>query len=294
MSSRVGPVLYIAGVSSVLLVCAVAAHVGSLWLVFPTVFVVSMALTGFMSRRWRRERFRERPVDLHQGLIIAGVGLALNQLLFGPSSLRLSESLAAHWLSPAYVESVRALPVALTLPLALLAYEGLGYLLHRLSHTWGPLWDRVHSAHHEPEHFGVALSLRLSYVEFFVYQMTRGVLVQFTQIDPAVCATVMALSMYGIVTSHANTSLRFGWISRYFNTPEVHVWHHDAALRVNYSSGILMLFDRIANTYHCADADPARLGVSGITRIRSGLEVLLLRPLHQAPESSPVVVDSPE
>ena len=282
MSSRAGPAIYIAGVFLVLLVGAVAAHVGLLWLAFPGAYLVAIGITSLMSGIWPSQNFRTDRRSWREALQIALIALFLNELFFGPSGTWFSELIASRWLPAGYIDQVRALPVWVAFSVALLLYEGLGYLLHRIAHAWSPLWERVHSVHHEAEHFGVALSLRLSHAEFLLHQITRLTLMQLTQIDPAVLVTVIGLATYGIFVSHANTSLRFGRLSRYLNTPDFHVWHHDPSLRVNYSIGLLSIFDRIAGTYCGRQALPERLGIEGITRRRSVLETVFLRPLHHA------------
>ena len=122
--------------------------------------------------------------------------------------------------------------------------------------------------------------MRFPYAEYFVYQMTRVVILQLTQIDSSVVVAAMVLSLYGSIFCHANTSLPFGFLNRFFNTPEVHLWHHDVDLRVNYSFGILVIFDKIAGTYYSPGFGPSQLGIDGVDERRSGLETMLLRPLR--------------
>ena len=281
MSSRTGPALYLGGVIFVLVVCVGAAHLGNLWLALVGSYLTALGVAALMSRFWPAAGFRPDLRDYREALMIVGVALVLNELLFGPAAIYVSTTLAARWLPEGYIQEVQGLPIWVKFPAALLLYEGLGYLLHRIAHAWNPLWQRVHSVHHEAEHFGIALSFRLSYAEFFMHQMTRMLLMQLTQIESSIIVAVMGLATYAIFVSHANTSLRFGRFSRYFNTPEYHIWHHDPALRANYSIGLLSVFDRLGGTFHHQDSIPDRLGIEGLTRRRSVVETILLRPLCQ-------------
>ena len=282
MSIPIGPVLYLSGIPVVLLASALAVNFGNLWLALLGGYLMALGVTALMSGLWPAKKFRPDRRDYREALFIVAIALMLNELLFGPFATHLSGLLSAYFLPSPYVEMVRALPFWVALPVALVLYEGIGYLLHRISHAWSPLWQRVHSVHHEVEHFGVPLSFRLSYAEFFLHQMTRLLLVQLTQIDSAVIVTVIALATYGVFVSHANTSLRFGRMSRYLNTPDFHVWHHDPTLRVNYSIGLLSVFDRLGGTQHDSDSVPDRLGIDGLAQRRSVLETVMLRPLHEA------------
>jgi sterol desaturase/sphingolipid hydroxylase (fatty acid hydroxylase superfamily) len=252
------------------------------WLagVFAIAYLLSVAVAVGISILWPGDRFRETSRDLGEALVICGVGLITTHLFFGPWSTQLSGLITEKFLGQDFRATMRNLPLWLALPLALFIFEGVGYLLHRLSHFSGPLWDRVHSVHHEPRAFGVALAMRFPYAEYFVYQMTRVVILQLTQIDSSVVVAAMVLSLYGSIFCHANTSLPFGFLNRFFNTPEVHLWHHDVDLRVNYSFGILVIFDKIAGTYYSPGFGPSQLGIDGVDERRSGLETMLLRPLR--------------
>ncbi len=281
MRKLLGPVIYLLGM--LLVLAATIQFIRLEWLtgVFAAAYLLSVAVTSLISTLWPGERFRESYVELGEALVICGVGVSATHLFFGPWSLQLSGFISEYFLGQGFRTTMRSLPVWLAFPLALLIFEGAGYLLHRLSHCSGPLWNRVHSVHHEPRAFGVALAMRFPYAEYFLYQMTRVLILQLTQIEYSVVIAAMVLSLYGSIFCHANTSLRFGVLNQFFNTPEVHLWHHDVELRVNYSFGVLVLFDRITGTYYSPGFAPGQLGIDGVDERRSGLQTMLLQPLRR-------------
>jgi sterol desaturase/sphingolipid hydroxylase (fatty acid hydroxylase superfamily) len=280
MTVYVGPTIYILAILVVLAINAVAATYDAIWLAFPLVYFFAFSLNALMTYCWPTERFREKWPEYREAVILALVGLVANQMLFGPWSYEFPRAFAEAYYSQAYLEFISSLPVWVTLPLAVFLFEGVGYLIHRFSHQVGFIWDRVHSVHHEPETFGVALALRLSYGDYFLSTLIRGFVVQLVQIDSNIVATAMTLSVLGGAMAHSNTALRFGWANRIFVTPEVHLWHHSKISHVNFSFGLFNGFDRLGGTFYFPGSRPSDLGIKGISRVRTAWEANLMRQLH--------------
>jgi sterol desaturase/sphingolipid hydroxylase (fatty acid hydroxylase superfamily) len=280
MHTAIGTFIYTFGLAAILALCAVFAHPESFHILFPVAFLLSLALTAVVGLVWPGSRGRQTPMELRDALIILTFALVLNQFLFGPVAYQVGSSVAEWALPRSYLEAVRTLPLWAALPLALVLSEAAEYIGHRYLHSWTPAWERSHSVHHEPHTFGATLAMRTSFVDYFAIHLTRALVLHLAHFDPSVSATAMVLSVHGSLISHANTSLRFGPLNRLFNTPDVHAWHHDAGLRVNYSGGILIFFDQLAGTYHCPKSGSPRLGTDNIAQLRSAWEAITLRPPH--------------
>jgi sterol desaturase/sphingolipid hydroxylase (fatty acid hydroxylase superfamily) len=282
MKNAIGPLIYVAAMAAVLGLCAAGDRGGSMALVYPAVYLLALGLNVLMTYCWPTEDHRETWSDYRESLIIAFIALAANQILFGPWSGYMPNALAQSFYADGYINFVRNLPVVITLPIAVIAFEGLGYLIHRWVHRGGFIWERVHSAHHEPKSFGAALTIRISYGDYFFHTLVRGSLVGLLQFDPHVLATAMVLSVLGGALCHANTSLKFGWASKIFVTPDFHIWHHDPYRRVNYSFGLFSVFDRWGGTFYLPGDRPRVLGIQNVESARSGWESILMRPLRYA------------
>lgn len=279
MLKVIGPTIYISSAATVLLISTLMGQAGMFKLQFPAVYLFSVAINALTTRYWPSENHKESRREFLDALIITTFSFGTTHLLFGPWANSIASWLST-LLSNSYIEAARGTPVWITFFIALFCYEAFGYIYHRVTHTWEPLWRRIHSVHHEPETFGVALLLRLSYAEFFILQMTRVVILKACGIDPPIIISVMVISIYGGIIAHTNTSLKYGFLNKFFNTPNVHIWHHGQGTRANYSFGILIVFDRLAGTYYCPESSPARLGIDGTMRKRSSWETLALRSPH--------------
>ncbi len=154
-------------------------------------------------------------------------------------------------------------------------------LPHRQLPHWKSAWERSHSVHHAPHAYGAAIAIRSALPDYFAVHLTRALALHIAHFDPSVSVTAMVLPVHGTIACHVNTSLRFGPLNLVLNTPNVHLWHHDAELRVNYSIGILVVFDQLAGAYYCPRSGCPRMGADDIAPSRSVWEVLTLKPPHR-------------
>jgi sterol desaturase/sphingolipid hydroxylase (fatty acid hydroxylase superfamily) len=152
----------------------------------------------------------------------------------------------------------------LQVPLGIGAAEFSLYWAHRIAHEWKPLW-RFHAVHHSVIRLWIVNTGRFHFVDSFKsIALGMGTLL-------ALGAPMQVLTWLGAVTAfigmltHCNVEMRFGPLSWWFNTPELHRWHHSRDLREgdkNYGEN-LMLWDHLFGTYFNTRAyrPPRNIGI---------------------------------
>lgn len=124
------------------------------------------------------------------------------------------------------------------------------YWAHRLSHEYYPLW-RFHAVHHSVTRLWIINTGRFHFIDS-LFSIVLGVSILLILGAPIeVIIWLSAITAFIGMLTHCNVTMRFGWISYVFNTPELHRWHHSRDLREgnkNYCENI-MLWDHVFGTW---------------------------------------------
>jgi lathosterol oxidase len=161
--------------------------------------------------------------------------------------------------------AVRALPLVVQFPLAVLVADLAQYAVHRAFHRVPLLW-RFHSVHHSSRDLDWLAGSRLHVVDAVV---TRGLVLVPLHLagfaEPALYAYLVFVSFHAVFI-HANVRFSFGALERVLVTPRFHHWHHaaaEAAKDRNFAVHLPWL-DRLFGSEHLpASAWPERYGIAG-------------------------------
>jgi sterol desaturase/sphingolipid hydroxylase (fatty acid hydroxylase superfamily) len=155
-----------------------------------------------------------------------------------------------------------AAPPLLILLAALLSRTGIGYFVHRLSHSVPLLW-RVHKVHHADPHVDISLSLRHHPLEILPGLVGYSMGAVLLGLPVWAVALVEALLIAASYSDHLHIRLppRAARLLRaLFVTPDVHHLHHSAERAQtdsNYGS-LLIVWDRLFGTYRSPEVEVVR------------------------------------
>jgi sterol desaturase/sphingolipid hydroxylase (fatty acid hydroxylase superfamily) len=125
------------------------------------------------------------------------------------------------------------------------------YWAHRIAHEWAPLW-RFHAVHHSVTRLWIVNTGRFHFVDS-LKSIVLGLALPVAFGAPMeVVIWLSAITAFIGMLTHCNVDMRFGWLSWWFNTPELHRWHHSRDLREgnkNYGEN-LMLWDHVFGTFY--------------------------------------------
>ncbi|HEY4324447.1 MAG TPA: sterol desaturase family protein [Mucilaginibacter sp.] len=100
------------------------------------------------------------------------------------------------------------------------------YLFHRFQHANKLLW-RTHEAHHSGKEVDFLAGSRSHALEIIINQTIEfaPIIILLGPDSPVVPIKAMLDAMFGIFI-HANINVKLGKFKYFFNSPELHLWHH--------------------------------------------------------------------
>lgn len=154
-------------------------------------------------------------------------------------------------------------PMAGQVALALVVAEFGLYWVHRLGHEWPLLW-RFHALHHSVERLWIVNTGRFHFVDSLLSVIVGMALPALLGASLEVLLWLSAITAYLGILTHCNVRMHNRALSRLFNTPGLHRWHHSrnpAEGNSNYGEN-LMLWDWLfASYYHPGRRPPEDIGI---------------------------------
>ena len=158
----------------------------------------------------------------------------------------------------------------------------LQWCVHVLLHKVPPLW-RFHQIHHSVIAMDWAGNFRFHWMEIILYRSLLYVPLLFLggEGEPLFAVAVVGTAWGHF--NHSNLRLGIGPLAYLFNSPRMHLWHHDASSEGGISKNygiVLSLWDWLFRTaYWPRDRAPAELGYPGLEALPGDLPRQLLWPL---------------
>jgi len=156
-----------------------------------------------------------------------------------------------------------SLPLALSVPAAVLLSELAGYVLHRASHWGGWLW-RVHSVHHRPGELNVTNNLTTHPLNVLMLAAAKALPLWLLGFEPQAMLLAGLFQQLQSFATHANVRGRMGWLNYLIGTAELHRRHHSARVdeALNFSTAV-PLWDQLFGTFRYRSTPvPQAVGVA--------------------------------
>ena len=166
------------------------------------------------------------------------------------------------------------------------------YWIHRLLHRVPWLWE-CHKLHHSVLEMGFAAHLRYHWMENVVYRGLEYLplaMIGFG-IDDFLLVHLTALTIGHL--NHANLRLPLGPLRYLFNNPQMHIWHHVAALPNQHPHGLnfgisLSVWDYVFKTaYQPRSGRDLALGFPEVETFPRGFLAQTVYPFLPAKKSTP-------
>jgi sterol desaturase/sphingolipid hydroxylase (fatty acid hydroxylase superfamily) len=223
-------------------------------------------------RPWRREQPLWRP-QLGQDVVYLVINGWLGGLIIALLLARPFQQFyrGAEWccLTPEATPHLLAgFPLWLQVLVFLVVKDFLEYVIHYLLHRVPLLW-RLHQLHHSITTMDWIGNFRFHYGEVLVYDLLKWAPMILLRVDPHVILAVGVFSTLIGHLNHSNLPLGHGPLRYVFNSPRMHLWHHDViGHRSPYGQNFAVIFsawDWIFGTASWpADREgPERLGFLG-------------------------------
>ena len=228
-----------------------------------TAVVIPLVYLGFAAiERVPRLRFRESPFLRTSFLTDVAwyVSAVLVTLVFGPVIEGLSRFVEASGVPTlARVD----LPLGILVSLAVVLYDLLTFVSHRILHRVGWLW-RVHKVHHSSRILDWLATTRAHASE----HLFRGIPAQLAlfALGFPTEAVAIGVAIYAAFATlnHSNLRLDLRFLEGVFVTPRLHRLHHVPETTDRNFAAVFSFWDRMAGTLVVKDTSPeVSLGVPG-------------------------------
>lgn len=154
-------------------------------------------------------------------------------------------------------------PVLVQAAAILVIAEFFFYWTHRWGHRVELLW-RFHSIHHVVGRVYWNNSGRFHPVDLVLNWMFYFAPLFLFGVSPEVIAAFLTLNAVTGLLEHANIDFEAGFLNRFFNTAQLHRWHHSTVIgesSTNFGK-VLSVWDQVFGTYLLPrDRDVERVGV---------------------------------
>lgn len=168
---------------------------------------------------------------------------------------------------------------------ALVVLDFVQWLVHNSLHRIGPLW-RIHQVHHSVKdgEMDWIVSFRFSWLEPVYYKAAMYLPAAWFGFAPE---ALFFHAVFGTLIghlNHANLTWDYGPLRYVFNSPRMHLYHHDwEAPATGQNFGItLSCWDWIFGTAHLPDHPPAKIGFPGVEKLPEDFFGQLIWPLPLA------------
>ena len=160
-------------------------------------------------------------------------------------------------------------PVWAHLLLGFVLRDFIQWWVHRLLHTVPALWE-FHKVHHSVEEMGFAAHLRYHWMETIVYRSIEYIPLALIGIGLRDFFVIHIFTLAVGHFNHSNIRLNLGPLKYIFNNPQMHIWHHAAAMPADKPTGVnfgltLSIWDYIFKTHYIPyEGKGIRLGFDGV------------------------------
>ncbi|MFT7679867.1 MAG: sterol desaturase/sphingolipid hydroxylase (fatty acid hydroxylase superfamily) [Planctomycetota bacterium] len=164
------------------------------------------------------------------------------------------------------------------------------WCVHRVLHGVPALW-RVHQVHHSIHQMDWAGNFRFHWIEVVLYRSVLYVPLVWMGASPGVTFTVAVCGTAWGHFNHANVKLDIGPMAYVFNSPKMHLWHHDASEEGGVAKNfgiVLSCWDWLFGTaFWPRDREPERLGYPEDDSMPANLALQLVYPLFSKGSADP-------
>jgi sterol desaturase/sphingolipid hydroxylase (fatty acid hydroxylase superfamily) len=155
---------------------------------------------------------------------------------------------------------------------------GVHNLLHRVSWMW-----EIHKLHHSIVELDWIGNFRFNWMEIVIYKSIKYLPLVILGVDAQVILWIAVIATFIGHLNHANFRTDWGKLRYIFNSPRLHIWHHDVVLHGNAGQNYAIVFsiwDWLFGTiYYPTEKDaPDRLGFQGIHKFPQDLVPRFIYP----------------
>jgi len=238
-----------------------------------------LSLIVFLLERIRpwREQSVNRPLLLQDMFWLIFNGYLLG-IIFAPIFKFIDSSMAKGFftVSGNILKEIRFLSktgLEIQIIIILIIGDFIEWIVHNLLHRVPFLW-KLHRIHHSIHTMDWIGNFRFHWTEPLIYHSFR--IIPMTILG-ASWQAILFVSVFATLIgflNHSNLNISWGPLKYIFNSPRMHIWHHD--VKMHKQSGqnfgiVFSLWDWIFRTAYMPDGQPEKLGYYGDEKLSDNL-----------------------
>jgi len=149
--------------------------------------------------------------------------------------------------------------------IGLIVKDFIEWLIHNLLHRINFLW-KIHQLHHSIKTMDWVGNIRFHFLEIIVYNTLKYLPLLFLNITIEAFLMINVFSTLIGFLNHSNIQLNFGLLHYIFNTPNMHIWHHDKVNHLKNGQNFGVIFstwDYLFKTAYMPKGQPLEIGFDG-------------------------------
>lgn len=192
---------------------------------------------------------------------------------------------ALEWTHPSEIQLLGGLPLAVQFVVLLVARDFVEWCVHNLLHRVSWLWQ-FHKVHHSIVMLDWIGNFRFHWMETIIYETIKWLPLTLLGVSYKILLPLAVFTTLIGHLNHSNLKWNYGPLRYVFNSPMMHVWHHDVEMhhKGGQNFGVIFSFwDWIFKTVYWPEAPlkPAAIGFEGLERFPSDLLSRLSYPLSE-------------
>jgi sterol desaturase/sphingolipid hydroxylase (fatty acid hydroxylase superfamily) len=180
---------------------------------------------------------------------------------------------------------VRGWPFPAQFLTLLVLSDFLQWCVHNLLHRVPFLWT-FHKVHHAVTIMDWAGNFRFHWMEIVVYKSLQWLPLAWLGASDRTALAVAVVGTFWGDFNHSNLNVGLGRLGYLFNSPRMHLWHHDISTEGGAAKNfgiVLSAWDFLLRTaYWPRDRSPQRLGYPGMEEMPPGFGGEILFPLTRS------------
>lgn len=194
---------------------------------------------------WRKHQKWNRP-EFTQDLFFLFFNAQLAGIMLGVLAVWFVNILSA-FIPVQILKSVQLLkklpetPWILTFFIALIIKDFIEWNVHRQLHKRSFLWE-FHKLHHTIRELDWIGNFRFHWMEIVFYKIALWIPLAILGVDAKTALAVAVFSLSIGHLNHSNLNISWGPLRYIFNSPRMHVWHHDVDMHYPYGQNFAIVF----------------------------------------------------
>jgi sterol desaturase/sphingolipid hydroxylase (fatty acid hydroxylase superfamily) len=190
---------------------------------------------------------------------------------------------------PEDINLLNTQPVWIQFIVLLIVQDFIEWSVHNGLHRIPFLWE-FHKVHHSIHNMDWIGNFRFHWMEVLIYKPAKYIPIAILGFN---YETALAVAVFATLVghlNHTNVPFDYGPFKYIFNSPKMHIWHHDVKMHLNSGQNfgiVLSIWDWIFKTSYMPQGQPEQIGFAGDDNFPDNILLRFIYPLSKFVSKKP-------